>query len=110
MNVEVSTHQAHREMLRAYFTARAFRVIRWQDIERLVGRNYQQRISDLRRSGFNVENVPRFMIRRDAEGRPMSKRATGDYRHRPEALGRDAADLVDYKQQTIFDTPSGWQR
>lgn len=87
------THRGHRDALAAHFRARPHRVIRWQALVDLVGLNFMQRISEVRTQlHMNIECVPRFAIRRDGDGKPHVKRVTGDYRFRPEALGRDAAD------------------
>lgn len=109
--IEKATHQAHRDALAKYFEARQFRVVRWQELERLVGRCYQQRVSTARRElKMNIENVKRFIIIRDAEGKPHAKRATGDYRYRPNALARDAADFSKAMPQSLFHDQSGWQQ
>lgn len=103
IRLEKSTHQGHRDALVAFFQEHVNQVVTWELLERLVGRNYQQRISDARRQlGLNIENVPRLAL--------DGKRLTGDYRFRPLALGRDAADLVAYVDQPLFGQPSGWQR
>ena len=106
MNVEVSTHQAHRDLLAKMFQQRPFICIDAQECRDLVGENYMQRISEARRQlRMNIECVPQYAM---IDGH--NKRISGAYRFRPNALGRDAADLVAYKPQPLFDTPSGWQR
>ena len=71
-------HLGHRDVLAAFFRDHPFQVVTWELLEQMVGRNYQQRISEARRQlDMNIENVPR----RSPEG----KRLTGDYRFRPEA-------------------------
>ncbi len=103
---EKDIHRGHRDALAALFQARPFQVVSPDILEELVGRNFQQRISEARRQlHMNIENVPR----RNAEG----KRLTGAYRYRPEALGRDASDLVNAAPQClpIFgDQPGAFQR
>lgn len=96
-------HVAQRDQLAALFEAHPHTVIRHEVIEGLVGRNYQQRISDARRDlRMNIENVKRY----GADG----KRLSGDYRFRPAALGRDAADLVHAQPVNLFTGQlSGWQ-
>ena len=96
-------HLGHRDVLAAFFRDHPFQVVTWELLEQMVGRNYQQRISEARRQlDMNIENVPR----RSPEG----KRLTGDYRFRPEALGRDAADLTAATAQDLFTDLAEWQR
>lgn len=96
-------HVAQRDQLAALFEAHPHTVIRHEVLEGLVGRNYQQRLSDARRDlHMNIENVKLY----GADG----KRLTGDYRFRPAALGRDAADLVNAQPVNLFTGQlSGWQ-
>jgi hypothetical protein len=87
VGVEKQTHHAHRDALAVFFANHPYQIVTHELLEQMVGRNYQQRISDARRElQMNIENVPR--------SDPAGKRLTGDYRYRPEALGRDAGDLV----------------
>lgn len=111
MNADIAAHQAHRDKIAAYFQARPFQVVRWQDLIALVGLNFMQRLSNCRTElSMNIECVPRYAIRRDATGQPHAKRITGDYRWRPHALGRDAADLVNAQPVNLFTGElSGWQ-
>ena len=103
MNVEVSTHQAHRDLLAVYFANHPYEIVSWETLEQLVGRNYQQRISDVRTQlKMDIENIKRTS--------PEGKRLTGDYRYRLNALGRDAADLVNAKPQGLFDSEPGAYR
>lgn len=96
-------HVAQRDALAALFRAAPHTIIRHEELEALTGRNYQQRISDARRDlRMNIENVKRY----GADG----KRITGDYRFRPAALGRDAADLTHAQPVNLFTGQlSGWQ-
>lgn len=111
MSVEIAAHLAQRHKLAAYFQARPFQVVRWQDLIALVGLNFMQRLSNCRTDlNMNIENIPRYAIWRDDKGQPHAKRITGDYRFRPQALGRDAADLVHAKPVDLFTGElSGWQ-
>ena len=103
MATQKDVHRGHRDSIAALFQARPFEVVSHEELEKLVGRNWQQRISEARRQlKMNIENVPR----RDADG----KRLTGDYRYRPDALGRDAADLTKAVAQDLFTDLAGWQR
>lgn len=100
---EKAAHAYHRDILAAYFRARQYEVVTWETLEQLVGRNYQQRISEARRQlKMNIENLPQY----NSDG----KRLTGAYRFRPEALGRDAADLTKAKEQDLFTDLAGWQQ
>ena len=102
-----SDHRAQRDLLAAYFRAHPYEVVTWETLERLIeSPNFMQRISECRTQlGMReLENVPRYAM---IDGR--RKRITGDYRYRPEALGRDAADLTEFKDQPLFGQPSGWQ-
>ncbi len=103
MATEKDVHTGHRDQLAAYFRSHPFQVVTWETLEELVGRNYQQRVSEARRQlTMNIENVPRHS--------PEGKRLTGDYRFRPEALGRDGADFTKAKEQDLFTDLAGWQR
>lgn len=97
------SHRAQRELLAAYFAAHSFQVVTHETLVELVGENYRSRISELRRQ-MPIENVPVF---HQIDGKRV--RGYGSYRHRPEALGREASDFTAYKPQTLFDEPSGWQ-
>lgn len=106
VNDEKAHHQSQRDQLARLFASRPHDLIRHEELEALVGRNYQQRISEVRRQlRLNIENVPR----RD----PLTlKLLSGDYRYRPNVLGREAADFVpgDPEAGTLFDLhPSGWK-
>ncbi len=108
VRVETSAHQAHRALILALFRSRPHQVVSWQELDRLVGANFMQRISEARRGedGLKIECVPRYA---EIDGR--RKRITGDYRWRPEALGRDAADYAAYKPCSLFDgAPGAFQR
>jgi hypothetical protein len=86
---QLSARAAHRDILAAWFRAHPLVDILPDELETLVGRNYQQRISDCRTElAMTVENVPRTLML--ASGKV--KRLSGAYRYRPdgEALGRDA--------------------
>lgn len=86
---EKASRQAHRDILAAWFLANPLREISPDELEAMVGRNYQQRISDCRKLGMNVQNCPRMAL--DASGTP--KRLSGAYMYRPkgqESLGADS--------------------
>ena len=102
-----SLHAAHRELLVALFRQHPHEVLTHQELEELVGRNYQQRISEARvtLSGEGlIENVPQ----RDADG----KRLTGHYVYRPNAQGRDASEILNRRDSytgPLFDTPGAYR-
>lgn len=104
---EKDVHHGHRDALAAFFQEHADQIVSWALLEALVGRNWQQRVSDARRQlKLNIENIPRFG--------PDGKRLTGDYRlRRADALGR-SADLpvihADAAIGPLFDTPGAFQR
>lgn len=101
-------HKAQRDLLAAHFRAHPYEVVTWETLEYLVGRNWQQRLSDARREEkMTIENLPRYA---DFAGR--RKRITGNYRFRPHAEGRDADKIIKHADSHIgplFDQPSGWQ-
>jgi hypothetical protein len=102
VQTKLNTPITARSWLRT-FRAHPYEVITWDILQGLVGRNFQQRISEARRQlKMNIENVPQF----SADG----KRLTGAYRFRPEALGRDGADLTKAKEQDLFTDLAEWQR
>ncbi len=89
MNIqdEKDVQAAHVELLRELFTRRPLQEIEADELEQLVGRNFQQRISELRASGLTLQNIPRYGV---VDGR--RKRLTGAYRYLPYVpLGRDAS-------------------
>ena len=45
---EKAVHRGHRDQIAALFQARPFQIVRSDTLEALVGRNYQQRISEAR--------------------------------------------------------------
>ena len=103
---EKAAHRAHCDQLAQLFQSRPFQVIGFETLVALVGANYMQRISECRRTmSLNLECVPRYAM---IDGR--KKRITGDYRYRPDALGRDAADLTKAVAQDLFTDLAGWQR
>lgn len=86
---EKASRLANRDTLAAWFRKNPLREISPDELEAMVGRNYQQRISDCRtKLGMTIVNVPRAV--KDASG--SVKRLSGAYRHQPtgESLGRDA--------------------
>jgi hypothetical protein len=90
---EKQTHRGHRDLLAAYFQARPGVVVSHQALEALVGRNYQQRISDARRDlGMHIENVKRT----DECGKLL----TGDYRYVP---ATETVSLDSYREVPLFD-------
>lgn len=95
---EKSQRQAHRDILAAWFQSHPLEEIAPADLEALVGRNYQQRISDCRLElKLRIENVPRWLERADGRKRKVS----GSYRFLPyEPLGRDAGTYT--KQPELF--------
>ena len=86
---EKADRQANRDTLAQWFKAHPLEDISPAALERMVGRNYQQRISDCRLDlNMNVQNVPKY--RYGPDGAPL-KRLTGWYRYEPHTrLGRDA--------------------
>jgi len=103
---EKAAHRAHVAQLAQLFRSRPCEIIDWRELDALVGANYMQRISECRRTmKLNIECVPRYA---EIDGR--RKRITGDYRLRPEALGRDAADLSKAVEQDLFTDLAEWQR
>jgi hypothetical protein len=81
--------QAHVAILKVWFTANPLQEISAGELEKLVGRNYQQRISELRAAeAMRIENVPHALELADG----TRKKLSGGYRFVPyEKLGRDAA-------------------
>lgn len=103
----LTTRQAQRDALAAYFRSRPDQVLTHEELKALVGENLRSRISDCRDDlGMVIENVPVFK----ADGKT---RGYGSYRFRPESLGREADTFVagNPDHGTLFDAwPSGWQR
>ena len=88
--VETSVHAAHRDALAVLFRGRPHVEISAVECRILVGENYMQRISEARRQlQMNIECVPQYAMICGKK-----KRISGAYRYRPDAIGRDAADLV----------------
>ena len=107
--VEASAHKAHRDALVALFHANVNEVVSAHNCRILVGENYMQRISEARRQlHMNIECVPQYAL---IGGK--KKRISGAYRYRPDALGREAGDLISAVPQClpIFgDQPGAFQR
>ncbi len=103
---EKASRQANRDTLAAWFQAHPLTEISPDELERMVGRNYQQRISDCRTElGMALQNCPKYRyngddqvsehVERRADG--SADRLAGWYLHRPkgqEALGRDCGALT----------------
>lgn len=89
---EVDQRKAHVAILHAWFLAHPWQEIEAAELQDLVGRNYQQRISDLNLGvgcdALVIENVPKWFT--PAVGR--KRRLSGSYLYRPDPqLGRDAS-------------------
>jgi hypothetical protein len=90
---EIADRQGHRDILAAWFKLHPLEDIGPDELERLVGRNYQQRISDCRLElGMTLQNRPRTV----QDGAGKVKRLSGAYRYLPmgEPLGRDSGQVV----------------
>lgn len=91
---EKASRLANRDTLAAWFRKNPLREISPDELEAMVGRNYQQRISDCRTElHMNLENVPRTAA--DAAGRV--KRLSGAYVWRPEGQERLGADAGGFR-------------
>lgn len=85
---EKAHRRGHVRTLMLWFYAHPLVEISAEELETLVGRNYQQRISELRRNLMRIENVPHAIELADG----TRKKLSGGYRFVPyEQLGRDAA-------------------
>ena len=93
--VERSAHELHCEHLKALFESRPLTEIDAEELNALVGDNYQQRISELRGRGHNIRNVPRYrQTGTKKDGTPKLKKITGGYMFHPfKQLGRDAGSI-----------------
>ena len=94
MNESVATekaaHRLHREQIEALLTSRPLDTVEPEELRKITP-HYQQRISESRRHGLRIENVPRWLILADG----TKKRRDGAYRFLPHPrLGRDAAESV----------------
>ena len=94
---EVSQRQAHCAILEKWFKANPLEEITPAELKALVGDNYQQRISELRKSPgpMHIENVPKWETvgTRLVRGKPqdVKRKLSGSYRFHPQApLGRSA--------------------
>ena len=86
---ELSERQAHCAILSAWFRSHPLQEITPAELKQLVGDNYQQRISELRKSPgpMHIENVAKWETRSDGKKRKLS----GSYRFHPQQpLGRSA--------------------
>ena len=86
---ELDERKAHCAILEAWFKAHPLEEITPADLKALVGDNYQQRISELRKAPgpMHIENVPKWETRADGSKRKLS----GSYRFHPQTpLGRSA--------------------
>ena len=92
--IELQAHRLHREQIEALLTSRPLETVEPDEL-RKISPHYQQRISESRRHGLRIENVPRWLELSDG----IKKRLDGGYQFVPfEPLGRDASKLV----------PRGW--
>ncbi len=90
VSTELQTHRLHREQIEALLTSRPLETVEPDEL-RKISPHYQQRISESRRHGLRIENVPRWLELTDG----TKKRLDGGYRFYPYAkLGRDGAELV----------------
>jgi hypothetical protein len=88
LSEEKAQRTFHRDILAAWFQSHPLQEIDPDELERLVGRNYQQRVSDCRTElRLNICNVPRFL----ALAHGKRKRLSGGYLFKPyRELGPDA--------------------
>lgn len=101
---EISDQQGNRDTLAAWFKAHPYVEISADDLEAMIGRNFQQRISECRRDlKMTVQNVPKWG--EDNSGR--RKRLTGGYLYRPDGapLGRSAETQVEAEWPTVHGRP-----
>lgn len=86
----LDTHRLHREQIEALLKSRPLETVEPEELRKITP-HYQQRISESRRHGLRIENVPRWLELTDG----TKKRRDGAYRFVPFAtLGRDANALV----------------
>ena len=109
VNAEITSHLGQRDVLAAYFRAQPDKVVRWQTLVDLVGLNYMQRLSNARTQlQMDIECIPRWKIVRDAAGKAIVRRATGDYRFKPASLGRSAdVQITAQPRLPLYDGPAG---
>lgn len=83
---ERAQRQAHVAILRAWFLAHPWIEITPTELKALVGDNYQQRISNLRRDCLRLVNLKSWVTHADGS----KTRLAGSYRYEPfEPIGRN---------------------
>ena len=88
--IELQAHRLHREQIEALLKSRPLETVEPDELKKITP-HYQQRISESRRHGLRIENVPRWLELADG----TKKRLDGAYRYSPHPkLGRDAAERV----------------
>jgi hypothetical protein len=88
---ELDDRTAQREKIEALLLSQPMQTVEPDELRKITP-HYQQRISESRRHGLRIENVPRFLALADG----TTKRLDGAYRwvpHKP--LGRDAGTFVE---------------
>ncbi len=87
---DIAAHRLHREQIEALLTSRPLETVEPDELRKITP-HYQQRLSESRKHGLRIENVPRWLELTDG----TKKRLDGGYKFIPYAkLGRDAAELV----------------
>jgi hypothetical protein len=77
---EFSVRLAQRARLARLFSDRPGFIMTAGELERQVGPNYRSRISELRRTGMDIENVPTYLELPDG----TRQRGLGAYRYIPD--------------------------
>jgi hypothetical protein len=93
LSTELDTRKGQRDKLAAWFTARPWQEVTSDDLERLIGHNFMQRLSECRTElGMTIENLPQWL--QDGSGRKI-QRLAGHYVYRPQsAQGRAAHEFT----------------
>ena len=87
---DIAAHRLHREQIEALLTSRPLETVEPDELRKITP-HYQQRVSESRKHGLRIENVPRWLTLADG----TKKRRDGAYRFVPYAkLGRDAAEFT----------------
>ena len=87
---EINSHRLHREQIEALLRSRPLETVEPDELRKITP-HYQQRVSESRKHGLRIENVPRWLILADG----TKKRRDGAYRFVPYAkLARDGSELV----------------
>ena len=92
---ELEDRKAHCAILAAHFQAHPLVEFTPADLKALVGDNYQQRISELRKSPgpMRIENVPKWetIAPKSPNGKPRKRKLSGSYIFLPfRPIGRSA--------------------